>query len=345
MRYRKRISLIVALLLSLSFVIALFAACNPNEDDEDDEILTSPVASLTVVSNPTKTAYEQGEHFDKTGLVINATLEDETVKENVKYTIQPDRPLKRTDVNVIAKYGGKQIAIPITVAFRGNNDRYSVANTETIPNSPLAGKTYFFLGSSVTYGASSGQQSMADFIAKRNDCTTIKQAVSGTTLADNGAANSRSYVARLTGYTQDSTKVTTLDAFICQLSTNDAAKPQNFGAVTANNIKDISQFDQTTTFGAIEYIIALVKQVWDCPIVFYTNSYYDNENYAQMVEALHVIEAKWGITVIDLYNDTEFNAISADDLELYMADEIHPTKAGYRDWWTPKFEEALKSLL
>lgn len=344
MRYRKRISLIVALLLLLSFAIALFVACNPDENEED-ETLTSPVASLTVVSNPTKTAYEQGEYFDKTGLVINATLEDGTVKENVDFTILPDRPLNRSDTLIVAKYGGKQVSFAITVSCRGNNDRYSVENTATIPNSPLTGKTYLFLGSSVTAGFGSFNESMADFIAKRNTCTVIKKAASGTTLADNGTTNSNSYVARLVSYAMDTTRATTLDAFICQLSTNDSAKPETFGTVTADNVKDLSQFDRSTTFGAVEYIIAFVKQVWDCPIVFYTNSYYDNENYAQMVAALHTIETKWGITVIDLYNDTEFNAISADDLELYMTDDIHPTKAGYRDWWTPKFEEVLKSLL
>jgi hypothetical protein len=24
-----------------------------------------------------------------------------------------------------------------------------------------------------------------------------------------------------------------------------------------------------------------------------------------------------------------------------MADAIHPTRAGYREWWLPKFEQAL----
>ena len=31
--------------------------------------------------------------------------------------------------------------------------------------------------------------------------------------------------------------------------------------------------------------------------------------------------------------------------ELYMADLIHPTKAGYREWWTPVFEKALTGML
>ena len=28
-----------------------------------------------------------------------------------------------------------------------------------------------------------------------------------------------------------------------------------------------------------------------------------------------------------------------------MSDTTHPTKAGYRDWWTPKFEEMLTGLI
>ncbi len=31
-------------------------------------------------------------------------------------------------------------------------------------------------------------------------------------------------------------------------------------------------------------------------------------------------------------------------LALLMVNTIHPSKAGYRDWWTPEFEEALLGL-
>lgn len=60
-----------------------------------------------------------------------------------------------------------------------------------------------------------------------------------------------------------------------------------------------------------------------------------------MVECLDEIAAKWGITVIDLNRDADFNAISAEERDLYMADDIHPTRAGYSVWWLPEFEAAL----
>ena len=60
-----------------------------------------------------------------------------------------------------------------------------------------------------------------------------------------------------------------------------------------------------------------------------------------MVEGLYQIAEKWNVTVIDLYSDEAFNDITEAERTLYMSDPIHPTKAGYREWWLPKFEEAL----
>ena len=68
-------------------------------------------------------------------------------------------------------------------------------------------------------------------------------------------------------------------------------------------------------------------------------------DYETMIAGLYRLQEKWGVTVIDLYNDAEFNQITEEERALYMADSIHPTKAGYRDWWLPKFEEALTGLL
>ncbi|MBP3893447.1 MAG: hypothetical protein J6D34_05320 [Atopobiaceae bacterium] len=38
-------------------------------------------------------------------------------------------------------------------------------------------------------------------------------------------------------------------------------------------------------------------------------------------------------------------SVVAEDYALYMHDPVHPTKAGYGLWWTPKFEEALLRVL
>ena len=94
----------------------------------------------------------------------------------------------------------------------------------------------------------------------------------------------------------------------------------------------------------MEYIICYAKQTWKCPISFYTNTYYENDNYKKMIKALYELKDKWGIGIIDLYNNEAMNSISESDYSKYMADNVHPTSAGYLEWWTPVFEEYLQNF-
>lgn len=219
-----------------------------------------------------------------------------------------------------------------TADLPGNAARYAPENAERIDCSPLEGKHIIFLGSSVTYGASAKGVSFADYIAARNGCSVTKEAVSGTTLVDAGID---SYISRLK--TLDASQPA--DLFVCQLSTNDATQGKPLGELGPSKERD--SFDTRTVAGAVEYIISYARETWDCPVVFYTNPKYDSEGYAAMVELLGRIADKWDISVIDLWNDAAFNAISAEQRRLYMADSIHPTQAGYLEWWTPAMEQAL----
>lgn len=217
--------------------------------------------------------------------------------------------------------------------LEGNAEKYSLANVQPIEGSPLEGMNILFLGSSVTYGSASLQESFADFIAKRSGADYVKEAVSGTTLVDEGID---SYISCL----QKVDKEEDFDLFICQLSTNDASQGKELG-----EISESGEFDTRTVCGAIEYIITYVRNAWGCPVVFYTNAYYESAEYAAMVSALRQIEAKYGIGVIDLYTDEVFNDITEQERALYMADAIHPTRAGYLEWWTPKMEEYLYTFV
>lgn len=210
----------------------------------------------------------------------------------------------------------------------GNSDEYALEKVEVIENSPLSGKNILYLGSSVTYGASSMRVSFVEYIAKRNNTTYVKEAVNGTTLVENG----NSYVRRL----KKIDKTQHFDLFVCQLSTNDSSQNKPLGKISEDD-----NYDTSTVCGAIEFIITYVRQTWNCPVVFYTGSYYESENYSAMVSALKQIQEKHGMFVADLYSDKEFNDISSELYNLYMADQVHPTRAGYLKWWTPKIEETL----
>lgn len=223
-----------------------------------------------------------------------------------------------------------------TSKYPGNDKAYALENVQALENSPLNGKNLVFLGSSVTYGSAAKGVSFADYIAVRNGCSITKEAVSGTTLVDSGI---NSYISRL----KKLDKNKTVDMFICQLSTNDATQKKPLG--TISNSSNLADFNTKTVAGAIEYIIAYVNESWSCPVVFYTNPQYDSKEYAEMVTLLQEIADKWDIEIIDMWNDDLFCAISLDQKNLYMADPIHPTQAGYLEWWTPHIESALYTVL
>lgn len=221
----------------------------------------------------------------------------------------------------------------------GNGEIYDFARIERMEDSPLEGRTVLFLGSSVTNGAAALGSSIPEYFAARMGCTAIKEAVDGTTLTDSGD-NSYSYVKRMVNRVDASAKI---DLLVCQLSTNDASKEKPLGEITDGTMPD--DFDTGTITGAMEYIICYAEQTWHCPVVFYTNARFESERYGDMVTRVHELEDKWGIGVLDLWTDEEFNAVSAEDRELYMYDSIHPCKAGYRDWWGPELERQLCGYL
>lgn len=185
----------------------------------------------------------------------------------------------------------------------------------------LKGKSVLFLGSSVTFGSASGGVSFADMMQETCGIHMIKEAVSGTTLAD---VKETSYVARL----KRIDKGQKIDLFICQLSTNDAVK----------------KIEPAKTEQAIRFILEYVKDTFDCPIVFYTGTYFDDSNYERLVEMLEALQGEYDFKILNLWRDPEMLAVCEADRKRYMADPIHPSEVGYREWWTPRFISFCESI-
>ncbi|MBE6812154.1 MAG: SGNH/GDSL hydrolase family protein [Ruminococcaceae bacterium] len=178
----------------------------------------------------------------------------------------------------------------------------------------LYGKTVLFLGSSVTYGSAAGGVSFADLMAESCGIVCIKEAVSGTTLAD---INKNSYVSRLKKVCTD----TKVDLFICQLSTNDAAK-----TIPLQKTED-----------AIRFILQYAEDTFACPILFYTGTYFESEAYEATIHLLYDLQKEYDFYILDLFNDKTMQGISPDLYKKYMHDPVHPTFVGYKEWWTPQF--------
>lgn len=254
-----------------------------------------------------------------------------------------------------------------TSGKNANDAEFSVANVEQVEDSPLAGMTIYWLGSSVTFGAASDEESMADFLGAKTGAICKKDAVSGTTIFSDGQSENtgiKSYTSRLTNSTVFN-KEEQIDAFICQISTNDSTnnpyRLDKRGYVLDNSYTDPDDFDLATTLGGVEYIISYVSETWGCPIYFYSGAYFgDNgseetrvngnpkgSDYSKLIDDVYGAVEKWqglgvDVDVIDLFNDEDFNNQVSDEYYRWCtSDPVHPHKAGYLNWWMPYFEQFL----
>jgi lysophospholipase L1-like esterase len=239
--------------------------------------------------------------------------------------------LYRPGEKVAVGYGGE-------TPDKGHNEK------SHYPADALAGRRLIWLGSSVAFGQMAKGYSVADYLEESHQrLVSYKYCVSGTTMVDSGPS---SFISRMKQIPTDIRP----DAFVVQLSTNDAAGNKPFGALSTS--KNISDFDTSTIYGAMEYIIAYASETWHCPVIFFTGTFYDKNTYyndgvayGKTVTALFEVQHKWGIDIIDLYNDADMTALYNTDLwKQYMSDGVHPKADGYKLWWGPKFEQALTSF-
>lgn len=193
---------------------------------------------------------------------------------------------------------------------------------------PLARTRIFYLGSSITYGSASNGVAFGDIINKITGNPYAKEAVSGTTLMDNGSS---SYVQRLSklDFSQKP------DFLVVQLSTNDFSQNKPLGTVQSGTSS--ADFDKTTVSGAIQYITAYAKE--QCPtvkVVFYVgavrNSWGFKSAYENYVNGdFKTICDKWEIEPLDILH-TSYKSYAC-----FWSDDIHPTIEGYAAGWTPLF--------
>lgn len=174
---------------------------------------------------------------------------------------------------------------------------------------------WYFLGSSVTYGSDNYGNSYADFLEDGYDVTVVKKAVSGTTLVE----QSGSYVTRMRDQINENARV---DHLVVQLSTNDATQGKPLGELSDSY--ELEDLDTKTIIGAMEYITAYARQVWDCDVTFWPGPYLNNDLYRKMYNALFDIQAKWNIGILDYFIQGRLPEGTINN------DGIHPYEEGYR---------------
>lgn len=195
---------------------------------------------------------------------------------------------------------------------------------------PLSDTKIFYLGSSITYGSASNGVAFGDIIHSITGNPYAKEAVSGTTLVDNGSS---SYVQRLKNGKLDFSEKP--DYLVVQLSTNDFSQNKPLGTVQEGTSS--ADFDTSTVSGAIQYIIAYAKE--QCPtvkVVFYVGAVrsgwgnkgayesYVNGDFKKICE-------KWEIEPLDIFH-SKYKSYAC-----FWSDDIHPTVEGYSAGWVPLF--------
>ena len=328
------------LYLTVSKVLAAFSSQPFTFTVNDGETFSVPVDLQVPADSPA--SYKDDGEYDEGSLT-----------DSGRFLIKQNLELKAGDtIKVICAFGCKAPTLKgmvfpyvgdVLLAPAGSEVATGYDNTvktipEADPSDPLAGLDIIWLGSSVTYGAQAGgHYSMVDAIQDNHPGTVCeKYAISATTLVNE---KEDSYVSRMKLISNE-----TPDLFVVQLSTNDATTGKPMGEVTDST--DPADFDDTTIAGAIETIISYVQETFGCPVVFYTGTYAEKENYEEMVDLLLKIQEKWGIGVVDMFHNEEMTAVYGTDLyNEYMHDEIHPFRKGYVEWWTPVIEEYLTEFL
>ena len=234
-----------------------------------------------------------------------------------------------------SEYPLNQRAYIQMASLPGNSRKYAL-NRISPKIGPLWHKQILFLGSSVTFGFGSLGESFVDYLWKADGVQGIKDAENGETLVGtidetNKKYDPDSYVNRFRAEL-DATKP---DVFVLQLSTNDATQNKPLGEISYNG-----KFNTETITGALEFIISKAEEKWKCPILVFTNPYFDNVLYKEMVQRTKELAKKYHFELLNLFEDPNFNG----QKQIYMADKINPTRAGYLEKWLPNFEEKLTSM-
>ncbi len=327
--------------LTVSKVLAAFSSQPFTFTINGEDTFSVPVDLQVPADSPASYKedgdYDKGSITDSGRFLIKQSLElkaGDTIKVTCAFGCKAP-----TLKGMVFPYVGDVLLAPAGSEVATGYDNTVKTVAEADPSDPLAGLDIIWLGSSVTYGAQAGgHYSMVDAIQDNHPGTVCeKYAISATTLVNE---KEDSYVGRMKLISKDETP----DLFVVQLSTNDATTGKPMGEVTDST--DPADFDDTTIAGAIETIISYVQETFGCPVVFYTGTYTEKENYDQMVNLLLQIQEKWGIGVVDMFHNEEMTAVYGTDLyNEYMHDEVHPFRKGYVEWWTPVIEEYLTEYI
>lgn len=217
------------------------------------------------------------------------------------------------------------------------------SNANSNDSNILYNKKWAVCGDSISYGAradldDSGIRKTYDYyIAKRNNMTIVKNAISGSTITNVSGKNSFS-VDRYKNLGSD------LDYITLWFGINDSG-------VGSSILGTISDSDNTTFYGAWNVVLDYLIRTYPTAKIGIVVTYGGSETFRN---ATRDIAKKWGIPIFDIMGDFSIplfagresdvqTAISTFRKEQFLSDGIHPNDVGYQ-YLSTSFESWLRSL-
>ena len=229
------------------------------------------------------------------------------------------------------------------------DEEYDRLIAELKRRSKLQGKRLLTFGDSIMYGAGNDGEGIADIIAEKYGMTVRDYSVSGATF---GTYKERSHIADQ--IREAVNEGATADIILIDGGTNDMMGV-DFGTMTKNF--SFVGMNENTFAGGMEYALALLnKFYYTVPVVYIRAHDMDidlDSNEERYGEYALSIAAKWAVSSVDIYTDSDMNTQVKAIRDKYTsykekyghADSIHPTALGYAKYYLPLISEKVVGLL
>ena len=215
-------------------------------------------------------------------------------------------------------------------------------------------KSVYAFGDSIVFGDKAPQESFMQFIADdyavdlnmmaKNGATVMPGSNSIISQVNNAPEEAPDFVV-FDGYTNDAYGSADSDEFNSSGSRKDIT--QCYGEITPDGTEE---FDTSTFCGSFENLIYTMKNKWpESNLVFITIHKSGARNFEIQTE-LHELTVKicekWGVSVVDMFKDSELDTTDPEQMKAYMRDGFssHPNVEACRKFYIPAVVNTLESL-
>ncbi|MCI6189522.1 MAG: SGNH/GDSL hydrolase family protein [Clostridium sp.] len=268
-------------------------------------------------------------------LIININIITETALDDITlYTsnveLEKDGNIQRVYSNNCKINGNPNPVQSQRVYYKYYNQLglvdYNILDSIINSLNPIYGKKLGCLGDSITQKIeSNSSMNYWDYLAQWNNLQLNINGISGTAISDNGAVgdtpgDSRAMCYRYTELEDD------CDIIIVFAGTNDMSA--NFGEYGDNT--------PNTLHGALRIMLSgLRDKFYDKKIYYVTPMKLRNEGIGfeknlQMIDVIKQECADYGIPVLDLYRNANFNPFNEKQRIAYIPDKTHPNIEGHK---------------